>query len=269
MSALRLPAALKRAPALPWPLPALRAWGGAWAFWMAWGAGAPRALAPWLGFVLATLVGAALALGCRGTWRRAIAIVGFPLSALALGAAAIPPWAWLLLALPVLAAYPVHAWRDAPFFPTPPDALAGLDTAVGAPPRRVLDAGCGLGHGLQALRRLWPQAELHGIEWSVPLAWAARWRCRAADAAVVRGDMWAASWAGFDGVYVFQRPESMARAHAKAAAELAPGAWLASLEFAVPGRPPTACIEGPGRRPVWLYRIDGAARDSTNRPASR
>ena len=44
----------------------------------------------------------------------------------------------------------------------------------------LLDAGCGLGHGLQALRMLWPQAELHGVEWSPLLAWAAAWRHRRA-----------------------------------------------------------------------------------------
>ena len=37
-------------------------------------------------------------------------------------------------------------------------------------------------------------------------------------------------------VYLFQRPESMERAFAKATHELAPGCWLVSLEFAVPGR---------------------------------
>ena len=37
------------------------------------------------------------------------------------------------------------------------------------PGAHVLDAGCGLGHGLQALRRAYPQAQLHGMEWSWPL----------------------------------------------------------------------------------------------------
>ena len=146
---------------LRWPLPAVLAWAAGWA---AWGAADVVALPAAAGFGLALLLSAGLAWSCTGPWRRGIAAAGFPLSVWALGAAgALPPWVWLLLLLPVLAAYPLRAWRDAPFFPTPVDALAGLDAVVGTP-GRVLDAGCGLGHGLAALRRLWPQAELHGIE---------------------------------------------------------------------------------------------------------
>ena len=67
------------------------------------------------------------------------------------------------------------------------------------------------------------------------------------------------TWAGFDVIYVFQRPESMARAFAKVAAEAAPGCWLVSLEFAVPGQPPVACLQGPQRRTLWVYQPAGAA----------
>ncbi len=249
-------------PKLPWPLPALLAWVAGWlccALLLA--LPAPPALA--FGAALAGTT--VLALMCRGTWRRAIVGGGFPLSALALGgASALPPWAWLLPLLPLLALYPLRAWRDAPLFPTPRDALTGLDAVVGQP-RRVLDAGCGLGDGLAALRSLWPQARLSGIEWSAPLAWAAAWRCRvrAIGAEVRRGDMWAASWSGHDLVYLFQRPESMARAFAKAARELHPEAWLVSLEFAVPGQQPAACLQGPGGKPVWVYRPAAAAAAST------
>ncbi len=246
-------ATVERIARLRWPLPALLAWVAAWALWSlarAWALSAPVAL------VLASAAGALLAWPCARPWRRAIAGGGFPLSLLALGAVPMPPWAWLLLGLPLLLAYPMRAWRDAPFFPTPAAALEGLDALV-AMPRHVLDAGCGAGHGLVAMRRLWPQAELSGIEWSAPLAWASRLRCRGA--LVRRGDMWAQSWAGQDLVYVFQRPESMARAWAKAERELAPGAWLVSLEFPVPGHTPRASLQGPGRRPVWAYQPAGEA----------
>ena len=47
----------------------------------------------------------------------------------------------------------------------------------------------------------------------------------------------------------------MARAAAKAQAELATGAWLVSLEFAVPGWLPSAQLRAPGGRVVWLYRM--------------
>jgi trans-aconitate methyltransferase len=152
----------------------------------------------------------------------------------------------------------LRAWRDAPFFPTPAQALHGLDRVVPlAAGARVLDAGCGLGHGLLALQRLYPQAAFEGVEWSAPLAWWGQRRARFAQ--LRRGDMWAHSWAGYEMVYLFQRPESMARALAKAEAEMAPGSWLASLEFAVPGREPAATLCRAGAKPVWLYRIGAGA----------
>jgi len=244
----------------PWPLPALFAWLLAWALFATLAvAGLPAAAA----FVLAALAGGMVAALAHGGWRRTLAAAGFPVSALALGALpALPAWSWLVAALPLLLAYPLRAWRDAPFFPTPAAALAGLDQHITlAPGALLLDAGCGLGHGLQALRRVWPQARLQGLEFSRPLAWLAARRCR--DAEITRGDMWAARWAGVDLVYLFQRPESMARAGAKADAEMAPGSWLVSLEFEVPGRRPVARLGAEGQRPVWVYRVGRAAPAST------
>ena len=119
---------------------------------------------------------------------------------------------------------------------------------------RVLDAGCGLGHGLRALHAAWPAARIEGVEWSALLAWACARRCRFA--AVRRGDLWAGDWRGLQLVYLFQRPESMARAWAKAEAELPRGAWLVSLEFAVPGVQPWRRLDAGGGRPLWLYRMD-------------
>lgn len=239
---------------LPWPLPALLAWLLAWTLWaMTRALGLP----PGLAFALATSVGLAGAATLSGRWRRALVVMGFPLSAAAAGAT-VPAWGWLLALLPLLLAYPLRAWADAPFFPTPARALEGLDKLLPMPPAGlVLDAGCGIGHGLAALRRVWPEARLQGIEWSRPLAWLSA--CRCPWASVARGDMWARSWTGLDLVYLFQRPESMARAWAKAEAEMAPGSHLASLEFPVPGRAPTACLGGDRRRPVWVYRVAAPA----------
>jgi trans-aconitate methyltransferase len=117
----------------------------------------------------------------------------------------------------------------------------------------VLDAGCGLGHGLQALRQAYPLAELHGIEQSWPLRWLCARRCPWAK--VEQGDIWRADWSGYDLVYLFQRPESMPRAVAKARAELKPGAWLVSLEFEAPELTPVAKLDGVAQdKPVWVYR---------------
>jgi SAM-dependent methyltransferase len=187
---------------------------------------------------------------------------GFPVSAALSGAAAVPSWAWLLPMGLLLAAYPLRTWRDAPLFPTPLDALDGLADQLPLPPgARVLDAGCGVGHGLRALHKAWPHAQLEGVEWSWPLRLACALRCPWAR--VRQGDMWAASWQGYAAVYLFQRPESMARAWDKASAELAPGAWLVSLAFEVPGRRADLVLGPAGTRRVWAYQLGRAAAAST------
>jgi hypothetical protein len=180
---------------------------------------------------------------------------GFPLS-LALGgtaAAELPGWAWLLPLALLVAIYPIKAWRDAPFFPTPRGALKGL--ARLAPLRadqRVLEAGCGLGDGLRELHAEFPQTRIDGIEWSWPLRLACQWRC--GFARVRRGDIWQAEWSPFQMVYLFQRPESMPRAVDKATREMAHGSWLASLEFEALQLEPDAVHRCKDGRSVWLYQ---------------
>lgn len=250
---------------LSWPLPALWTWTLAWA--LAWALRATSA--PFW-----AVLGLPMALGAAATWlprvadtawRRLFVAGGFPLSVLALGqGAALPAWAWLLPLALLLLAYPVHAWRDAPVFPTPQGALQGLPAQAplpGAAPR-ILDAGCGLGDALRELHAAYPHAQLDGVEWSGLWRRVAEWRCPAAR--VWRADMWALNWGDYDLVYLFQRPETMPRALAKAQAEMRPGSWLVSLEFEgrdAQGRswPAHARLTLNGGRTVWVYRL-GAAR---------
>ena len=249
-----------------WPMPALLVWAMAWAaFLVLQGVEPTRGLA----LPAAVLAGLLPAWAWPGVayWRRLIIAAGFPLSALGQGlgtmggadALLLPAWAWLLPLALLLLAYPLRAWGDAPMFPTPPDALEALPPVLrlgqGA---RLLDAGCGMGHGLQALHQAWPDALVDGTEYSAPLAWIARWRCRFAR--VRRGDMWRDDWSQYDLVYLFQRPETMARAHAKARRELGLGCWLASLEFPVPGVKPTEVLQAEGKKTIWLYRIGEKTR---------
>ncbi len=238
-----------------WPLPAVLTWAAAWLlFKLLLGQGVASGLA--LG--AATGLGVALSLLGNTWWRRVLIAAGFPLSlALSLPslglAVALPAWAWLVPLLLLLAVYPLNAWRDAPLFPTPAHALDSLPQHVPLPGgARVLDAGCGLGHGLKALRRAYPHAQLQGLEWSWPLRWLCALRCPWAQ--VRRGDIWAADWSAYDMVYLFQRPESMPRAAAKAQTELRPGAWLVSLEFEAQGYQSTAHRGEPGGKMVWLYQ---------------
>lgn len=236
---------------MPWPLPAVVVWALAWALFR--GLLALDA-APGLALLLASLAGVLGSVLGTTAWRRLLVALGFPLAVLLAGAASWPAWAWLLPLVLLALVYPLNAWRDAPLFPTPADALAGLPRPAPLPAgARVLDAGCGLGHGLRALHGAYPQAAMHGVEWSWPLRLACALRCPWAR--VRQGDMWRTDWQPYAMVYLFQRPESMARAVAKARAELAPGAWLVSLEFQAPGLRPTARLQAPGGRPVWLYRM--------------
>ena len=235
-----------------WPRPALLAWIGAGAVHRAGSAaGLDVPLALGGGVTVAALVAFLPAIGAP--WRRVLVAAGYPAAVLA-SSAGLPPWAWLAAVAALALAYPLKAWRDAPWFPTPHRALHGLAKLAPLPPdARILDAGCGLGDGLIALRREWPQARFDGIEWSWPLRLAAGARCRFAR--VRRGDLWEADWAPYALVYLFQRPESMARAAAKAEAEMRPGSWLASLAFEVPGRAPDAVLRRPASPPVLLYRV--------------
>ena len=234
-----------------WPLSALLAWAACWGVFVGVG-GRGAGLVVAMGAGAAT--GAALSLLGGTPWRRVFIALGFPLSLAASGlAAALPAWGWLLPLGLLALVYPMNAWRDAPLFPTPAGGLQGLSRLVLLPPgARVLDAGCGLGAGLRELQREYPHAQLEGMEWSWPLRWACALRCRFAR--IRRADIWAADWSAFDLVYLFQRPESMARAWDKARRELRPGSWMASLEFEVAGQAPHQTLQCADGRVLWLYR---------------
>ncbi len=236
---------------LPWPLPALLTWAASWALFLG---------ATWLGLasgkalVMAVLAGVLVSLAGATVWRRLIMAAGFPMSLVASGAAVVPDSIWLLLLALLLLLYPFKAWRDAPLFPTPSGALDGLPGHVLLPGGAwVLDAGCGLGDGLRALRAAYPQAQLHGLEWSWPLRAACALRCPWAR--VRQGDIWRAPWHPYAMVYLFQRPESMGRAAAKAAAEMVDGAWLVSLEFPITGQAPDVQLQLADGRALWAYRL--------------
>ena len=237
---------------LIWPLPALLSWALGWTlFALLRSFDAPLAVA----IAAAVASGAVLSVVGSTPWRRIFMAAGFPLSLAASGlAGSMPAWGWLLPLALLALVYPLGAWRDAPLFPTPAGALRGLaKLAPLARDARILDAGCGLGAGLRELRDEYPEASLHGLEWSWPLRILCGWRCRFAN--VRRGDIWAADWSDYDIVYVFQRPESMDRAAEKATREMKPGAWLVSLEFDAPGFAATQVIDCADGRRLWLYRV--------------
>ncbi len=236
---------------LNWPLPALFAWCTSWLLFQGL---RELGAAEWIAFLVATLWGSLLSKLAHTSMRKALVFLGFPLSmGLASGTFSLPPLGWLLLLGPVLLVYPRSAWRDAPFFPTPKKALQDLPRHVPLQKdARILDAGSGLGDGLIALRKAYPNVALHGLEMSWPLRLLSALRCRWAR--IEQGDIWLADWSGYHMVYLFQRPESMPRAVEKAQADLRPGCWLVSLEFEAAELQPYAFISNPGERPVWIYQ---------------
>jgi len=234
-----------------WPLSALLTWVGAWILFVTLQAGG---LSAGLALVSAGVAGGLCGWCETRWWRRVIMLSGFPLAIALSGLIAVPAWSWLLLLLVLLLVYPLKSWRDAPLFPTPVNALNGLAGRAFLPADAlILDAGCGLGDGLIALHRAYPQARLHGLELSWPLRFLSAMRCPWAR--VRQGDIWSADWSAYAMVYLFQRPESMAHAAAKATAQLKPGAWLVSLEFEATTLVPQAVLTLAGTRSVWLYQV--------------
>ena len=239
---------------LPWPAPALLVWAAAWALYrtlegLAWPQ--PASIS------LACLFSIALSLLGNSWWRRTMIAAGFPVALAASGAAVLPPWGWLVLLVLLALVYPLNAWRDAPLFPTPANALNSLAGSAPLPPGAlVLDAGCGLGHGLKALRQAYPQAQLEGIEGSWPLWAVCALYCPWAR--VRQGDIWHTDWSRYALVYLFQRPESMPRAAAKAGVEMRAGSWLVSLEFEARDLVAHTVLSLPDGRPVWLYHMPAA-----------
>ncbi|QHJ01530.1 class I SAM-dependent methyltransferase [Xylophilus rhododendri] len=238
---------------LPWPLPALLTWASCWVCWLGLRS---VDVTPLIALFTTTLLGVLCALPQPRRSRRLMVAAGYPLSFAALGAASVPAWAWLLPLALLALVYPVRAWHDAPLFPTPPRALEMLPKTVSlADGAVVLDAGCGLGDGLIALRAAYPRAALRGTEWSWPLRLGCALRCPWAR--VRQGDIWQDDWSAVDMVYLFQRPESMGRAASKAVVELRPGAWLVSLEFPLPDEHADLeahAVPDTGGKPVWAYR---------------
>lgn len=257
-----------------WPLPAVLAWGACWVTYLIALrlnlSGADAA-------ALAAMLGLLLSLKAATAWRRLWVVLGFPASLLLLGLSqadhqgagqgtgGFPAWLWLLPAAALMLVYPLRAWRDAPLFPTPPDALNELPAHAPLEPQaRVLDAGCGLGQGLEALRQAYPLARLEGIEWSRPLAWWCARRCPWAQ--IGRGDLWRSDWSRYELVYMFQRPESMPQALDKARRELRKDSWFVSLEFELPGVRPHAQLATSSGKPIWVYAGETLKTDDEPTP---
>jgi hypothetical protein len=177
--------------------------------------------------------------------------------------------AWLYLA--GFAAVALLFWNapseEVPLYLTNRKTAAALATLVeetGA--GSFVDLGCGTGSVLAALKRRRPDLAVTGVE-TAPLVFALAWVRllpfrKNGIASVAYRSLWKEDLSRHDIVYCFLSPAPMARLHAKAKAEMRPGALLVSNSFPVPDVKPERVIEvGDGRQTrLFLYRC----RDGRN-----
>ena len=129
-------------PHLPWPLPAVLGWSSSWLLFLLLQRGG---WTPLWALLAASLWGALISLWGDTLWRKLFIAGGFPLSLALTQAQAFPAWAWLLPLACLLLLYPLQSWKDAPLFPTPPDALNDLPgVAPVEPGAAVLSLGFSL-----------------------------------------------------------------------------------------------------------------------------
>lgn len=246
---------LKKIAQHSWPFSAILFWLGLWLLYyliIAFNVSSVVAM------VLTLSIASILAKKVSNRWRQWILIGGFIaswfLSTPFFVVEAMPSWVWLLPLLVLLFSYPVQTWADAPFFPTPENALTGLSSKAPLDPgARIVDAGCGMGHALWELKKEYPLANVTGIERSTLLARIAAWRCKWTT--IEQADIWKVNWSAYDMVYVFQRPESMQRTQEKAMSEMKAGSWLVSLEFEMTDCVATDKISISHGKIVWLYQM--------------
>ena len=197
-------------------------------------------------------------------WWRAIQLL-FPPALLAALALQLPSWLFLLAFLILLGLYWSTFRTQVPYYPSNPavwDAVRQLLPPAGAGARqlRLIDIGSGLGGLVLYLSRTRPDAACEGIELA-PLPWLYSWlRARLgggranARARFRLGDYERLDFAAYDLVFAYLSPAAMPGLWRKAAAEMCPGAMLASYEFAIDVRPPDQTIYATaGGVPLYIW----------------
>lgn len=239
-----------------WPIQAIFLWCASWALFAAAGVyGVGIASSGIISFVFLLLC----AFLFKSNNKRFFLVAGFAASTAIYGTGInaptpLPSSIWLAALLLAALTYPPFIWSDAPFFPTPERSLSQISSIIDLPRGSlILDAGCGMGHGLMALRRVFPDAAYHGVERSWLLGLVCRlWRPWST---VYLGDMWKIKWNDYDLIYLFQRPDTMNQAIQKAQEDLKDGAWVVSFEFPASGYPHFAKIVSESGKIIWIYKM--------------
>lgn len=189
-------------------------------------------------------------------WRKILAAGMFPLSFCAQFISQdIPPWWWAACAVLGVIVFPRLDVLSAPLWRSPRESAMGLHELLAdksSSISKALDAGAGLGDAMAALSLALPNAKVEGME-SAWLPWKiCRWRF---GASVHRVDLWKESWASYDLVYLFLRPEAMDKAKAKCMSELRAEAWVVCMDFEFEGCESIASIEIKPDRYMRLYAV--------------
>ncbi len=208
-------------------------------------------------FALACLQGVFAALTAAlmraDRWWLPLHLVFLPAVLLASGLG-LPRWVWAV-AFGLLALIYWTTFRtQVPLFLSNRRTVTALAEALPAGPLRVLDIGSGTGSFVRAFARLRPESQVDGIEAAPGPAALASWLARRSpNARLVRGDIFAADWSGYDVVYAFLSPVPMADVWEKARTEMRPGSVLISNSFAVPDVEYSGILQVDDRRKTRLY----------------
>ena len=189
-------------------------------------------------------------------WWRAIQLL-FPLAVLTALALQLPSWLFGAAFLLLLGWYWSTFRTQVPYYPSGPavwDAVRQLLPTDRSP--RVIDIGSGLGGLVLYLSRVRPDAAVEGIELA-PLPFLYSWlRAKLAGgrARFRLGDYEKLDFSQYDLVFAYLSPAAMPGLWRKAAAEMCPGAVLASYEFIVPERSPDRIVQAEeGGVPLYIW----------------
>jgi len=189
-------------------------------------------------------------------WWRAIQLL-FPLAVLTTLALQLPSWLFGAAFLLLLGWYWSTFRTQVPYYPSGPAVWDAVRQLLPADkPLRVIDIGSGLGGFVLYLSRVRPNAAVEGIELA-PLPFLYSWlRARLAGgrARFRLGDYEKLDFSRYDLVFAYLSPAAMPGLWRKAAAEMCPGAMLASYEFIVPERAPDRVVQAKeGDVPLYIW----------------
>ena len=149
----------------------------------------------------------------------------------------LPPGVYLAGFLVLLVLFWGTYRTQVPYYPSGPAGWHAVAAVLPPGPLRIVDIGCGFGGMVRHLARHRPDCEVVGVELA-PLPLCVAKLANAASASrgrILHGDYQRLDLADYDVVFAYLSPAAMPDLWAKARAEMRPGAWLLSYEFAIPG----------------------------------